>query len=79
MPSLSLKTMARNAGKSQEDVERYWREAKKSARKQGVHKKDGEQDYYRYIIGIVKRRLGKAYYANLIQLNIIEARLRTTR
>ena len=76
MPAPSLKTMAHKAGKPLDDVERYWQEAKKAARKQGIFKRDGEDQYYRYLMGIVKRRLG-GESANAIHLSRIEARLRS--
>ena len=57
MPASSLKGMAKKAGIPYEDVERYWREAKKSAKKQGIHKKDDENRYYAYVMGIVTRRM----------------------
>ena len=61
MPAPSLRKMAKDADVPYEDAERYWREAKQSAKKQGVFKKDGEDDYYSYIMGIVKKRMGLAF------------------
>jgi len=56
MPVPALASLARKTGKPFRKVERYWEEAKKQARKQGVYKKDGEQRYWSYVMGIVKRR-----------------------
>ena len=57
MPAPALYKMAKNAGMSKQRVERYWNEAKKSARKQGIYKKDGAERYYRYVMGIVTKRM----------------------
>ena len=57
MPSASLKGMAKRAGISYKKAERYWKEAKQSAKKQGIHKKDDEDRYYTYVMGIVTRRM----------------------
>lgn len=57
MPRQTLKSMASDAGVSTKKAERYWDEAKKQARKQGIYKKDDEDRYYRYVMGIVKKRL----------------------
>ena len=48
--------MARKAGVPLSDAERYWREAKVSADEQGFV--EGDDDFYSYVMGIVKRRMG---------------------
>lgn len=58
MPSPALKTMAKKAGKSLADAERYWKEAKESAEEQGFE--EGTKNFYRYVMGIVKKRLRPA-------------------
>ena len=58
MPAPSLKPMARKAGVSLDAAERYWREAKRSAEDQGLS--EGDDDFYAYTMGIVKRRMGLA-------------------
>ena len=50
--------MAKRAGKPYEDAERYWKAAKISAKDQGFE--EGEDSFYAYVTGIVKRRLGLA-------------------
>ena len=57
MPTNSLKGMAKKAGISYKKAEKYWKEAKQSAKKQGIHKKDDENRYYAYVMGIVTRRM----------------------
>ena len=56
MPAPSLKKMAKDAGVPYEDAERYWYEAKDSATEQGFT--EGEEDFYAYVTGIVKKRMG---------------------
>ena len=60
MPAPSLKKMAKDADVDYEDAERYWRESEKQAKKQGIFKKDGDDDYFAYRMGIVKKRMGIA-------------------
>lgn len=60
MPSQTLKSLASRAGVSANKAERYWEDAKKQARKQNIYKKDDEDRYYKYVMGIVKRRLESA-------------------
>lgn len=52
MPIPQLRSFAKQSGKSLDDVERYYKDAKKQAEKQG------QDDNYSYIIGIVKKRCG---------------------
>ena len=58
MPAPALENMAKRSGKSMNDAERYWREAKKSASDQGFV--EGNENFYKYVMGIVKRRMGLA-------------------
>lgn len=60
MPTPALKSLVEKSDKTLEDAERYWESAKKEARKRGIYKKDGEDRYYAYVMGIVKQRLGLA-------------------
>lgn len=57
MPPKGLKTMAKKVGKSLADAERYWRDAKKQYAKRLRGKGKKPTDKYRYIMGIVKKRL----------------------
>jgi len=52
MPTKTLKSMAKKSNKSSKDLERYWGQAKKQAKKKGVKNK------YAYMMGIVKKRAG---------------------
>lgn len=52
MPIPALKSMAKKTGKSVKTLERYWDDAKKSAKKQSP------KDKYAYIMGIVQKRAG---------------------
>lgn len=56
MPPAALAAMAKKAGKSIKTAEKYWKQAKESAEKRGRKAKD----YWAYVMGIVKRRLGLA-------------------
>lgn len=56
MPAPALKSMAKKYGKSVDDAERYWNEAKKQAEKQGFE--EGSERFYKYVMSIVKKRLG---------------------
>jgi hypothetical protein len=56
MPLPMLKGLAKKAGHSEGDAERYWDEAKESAKKEGL--KEGTPRFYRYTTGIMKRRMG---------------------
>ena len=76
MPIPALEKMAERAkGKSLQDAERYWDEAKDSAADQGF--KEGDDNFYRYTMGIVKRRLGLASYVRRTPL-ITESYTRRT-
>lgn len=57
MPPKALAALAKRAGKSLRDAERYWREAKRDAEKRAAA---GEiyGDKYQYAMGVVKARLG---------------------
>lgn len=57
MPSPVLKSLADKAGVSIKRAEHLWEQAKKIANKNGKFKKDGEDEYYAYVTGIVKRML----------------------
>ena len=52
MPVSALSSIAKKSGKSLNDIERYWEDAKKSA------EEAGEKDNYAYIMGIVLKRAG---------------------
>ncbi len=54
MPPKSLTSMAKKAGKSVNDAERYWEDSKKSAKEQGY---SGDRAY-EYAMGVTKKRLG---------------------
>lgn len=59
MPPPALKSLAGKAGKSLKDAERYYDDAKKQRlKKTGKKEKDLTNDDYRYIMGVVKKRLG---------------------
>jgi len=51
MPNNIVKSFAKKSGKSVDEVEKLWSEAKSAAEKEG-HKED-----YNYIVGILKRML----------------------
>jgi len=55
MPS-NLETLAKRAGKSTKDAERYWKEGKESAKKKGLSEKTS--DFWKYVMSITMRRLG---------------------
>ena len=56
MPTPQLKSFAEKSGKSIGKLERYWDEAKDSAKEKfGSKKKAG---YWPYVVGIVQRRAG---------------------
>jgi hypothetical protein len=56
MPTAQLKSFAKKSGKSIGKLERYWDEAKVSAKEKfGSKKKPG---YWPYVVGIVERRAG---------------------
>ena len=55
MPLPALRKMAKESGRSLEDAERYWDDAKEKALEQGFE--EGDDDFYAYAMGIVKRRL----------------------
>ena len=74
MPSKSLETLVKDApGKSLDDAERYWNEAKKSAKEQGL--KEGTDDFYAYVMAIVMRRLGLKEYSSEVVLSASSIRL----
>lgn len=58
MPAPALKSLADEAGKSLADAERYWSEAKDSAKGRGFQ--ENTERFFAYVTGIVKRRLGLA-------------------
>ena len=59
MPPPALKSLAGKAGKSLKDAERYYGDAKKQLmKKTGKKEKALTSDDYRYIMGVVKKRLG---------------------
>ena len=43
--------------------ERYWKEAKKQARKQGFTIKDDKDKFYQYAMGIVKKMMNESVVA----------------
>ena len=55
MPLPVLRKMAKESGRSLEDAEKYWDDAKEAALDQGFT--EGDDDFYAYVMGIVKRRL----------------------
>lgn len=57
MPAASLKALADRSGTTLKRAEHLWDKAKTLARKQGRYKKDGADDYYAYVTGIVKRMM----------------------
>jgi len=67
MPVKSLRKMAKDAGVSLKDAERYWKEGKKSAKEQGFE--EGDDDFYAYTMGIVKRRMGLFSIAEMVYDN----------
>lgn len=58
MPAPALATLAARSSKSLKDAERYWKEAKAAAQHRGMTKDD--PNFWAYVMGIVKRRLGLA-------------------
>lgn len=56
MPSALVKKFAERSGKSVDTVERYWDEAKASAKEAGLKKK--QPGFWAYVNAIVQRRLG---------------------
>lgn len=58
-PPAALVSLAKKAGKSVKDAERYWRETKRQLLKDtGKKEKDLTSRDYQYIMGVVKKRLG---------------------
>jgi len=57
MPFSALASMAKKRGKGVAAAERYWSEGK--ADEHPVKGKDRGKHSYRYLMGIVKKRLGK--------------------
>jgi len=58
-PPAALASLAKKAGKSVKDAERYWQETKKQLLKStGKKEKDLTSRDYQYIMGVVKKRLG---------------------
>ena len=57
MPAASLKALADKSGVTLKRAEHLWDKAKLLARKQGRFKKDGADDYYAYVTGIVKKMM----------------------
>jgi len=55
MPSATIDKIIKTCGLSKKKVETYWKDAKGSAKKQGF--KEGDNNFYAYVMGIVKRRL----------------------
>lgn len=55
MPTPQLKKYAEKSGKSLEEIESYWEEAKEQAGKKFKH---GTPQFWAYVSGIVKRRAG---------------------
>lgn len=56
MPATVLKALAKKSEKSVQDLERYWKEAKESAKDKGFT--EDEDRFWAYTMGIVKRRAG---------------------
>lgn len=52
MPSNVVKSFAEKTGKSEEEVEKLWDKAK------DIAKKEGEEENYAYITGVLKKMLG---------------------
>lgn len=80
MPAQALVKMADIADKPLEDAERYWKEAKAAAVKKfgkGFKKKDPET-YYRYVMGIVIRRLGLSKYYNRSSVQFLFSKFQET-
>jgi len=57
MPAPALAAMAKTAGKSLSDMERYWDQAKASVTKQYGYAA-GSDRYYQAVMGIVKKMAG---------------------
>lgn len=57
MPAHALASMAKEAGVSMKKAEKYWDEAKAQAAQKFKGKKT--ERFWRYVMGIVKKRLGK--------------------
>jgi len=56
MPAPVLKSFAKKSGKSIETLEKYWNEAKTSAREKGLE--PGSDRFFAFVTAIVKRRAG---------------------
>ena len=56
MPAAVLKSFAKKSGKSIEELERFWNEAKKAATEKGLEK-DSPQ-FFAFVTAIVKKRAG---------------------
>lgn len=57
MPLKAIITMARRHGKSKDDAEKLWKEAKQSARSGG--RLESDEDFYPYVMGIFKKMIGE--------------------
>jgi len=56
MPASIVKSIADKSGKSVDEVERLWGEAKAKAKEEG--KSEDGDDFYPYVVGILKRMAG---------------------
>lgn len=56
MPVNALNALASKSGKTKKELEGYWKEAKKAAKKKGLDDKDDA--FWAYVLGTVKRMVG---------------------
>lgn len=56
MPVDIVKSLSDKTGKSVEEVEEFWKKAKQAAKKNG--RDEGDENFYPYVIGILKKMLG---------------------
>lgn len=58
MPSALVQSVASKCGYSTERIEKWWEEAKSQVRNE-YGRSENDQDFWRLVTGIVKRRAGK--------------------
>ena len=65
MPVPALKSLVEKSksNKTLSDAERYWEEAKEQAEESGLT--EGNESFYKYVMGIVKKRLGLSSYSKI--------------
>lgn len=58
MPAPSIKAFAKKYGKSEAEIEKLWDKAKKVAKEQYPDRKEGTEEFYKVVMGILKKMMG---------------------